>query len=110
MKTRILILALGVLGIVFLLNIAYADGNSQNGQNSGQIGRDGRLPPVIPGETVELPSGEKMKVWSSTGPVPIATVPTVGNGYNGGVGDIDVIVDDRHDDRRFDNGNRHRNP
>jgi hypothetical protein len=37
-------------------------------------GFDTRLPPVIPGEDI-VHNGRKMKVWSSSGPVPVGSVP-----------------------------------
>lgn len=62
---------------------------------------DKRLPPVLPGE--ELSDGKNtMKVWSTTGPVPVAQPPqpwnqnsnqgTVNYGQTGSVG---VIIDRR---------------
>lgn len=62
--------------------------------------RDPRLPPILPGETVETESGDKIKVWSSSGgvgsnqspPPPAAPVP----------GNVEVYVDKgprRHYDR-----------
>lgn len=36
--------------------------------------RDKRLPPVLPGEVLETEQGDKIKVWSSAGPVPVNTV------------------------------------
>ena len=66
---------------------------------------DPRLPPVLPGETVN-DSGRKMKVWSTTGPVPVSTAPepwrnnheeVLHHDTHGGVG---VIVDTRDGERR----------
>jgi hypothetical protein len=55
-----------------------------------------RLPPVIPGEEIVTETGQKMKTWSSAGPVPVNRRPTpqtVGNGVSGsGIG---VIIDGR---------------
>lgn len=55
-----------------------------------------RLPPVLPGEEVVTETGQKMRVWSSSGPVPVNPRPTPqllnGNGGNGFGG---VIVDGR---------------
>ena len=63
---------------------------------------DKRLPPVFPGEVVG-DSGTKMKVWSTSGPVPVAEAPepwktpALPGGRPDGIGDsgISVIVDDR---------------
>jgi len=56
---------------------------------------DDRLPPVLPGEEVVTQTGQKMRVWSSAGPVPVNPQPTPqtlnGNGYGG----ADIIVDGR---------------
>jgi hypothetical protein len=58
---------------------------------------DDRLPPVLPGEEVVTQTGQKMRVWSSAGPVPINQQPTPqpwgGGGY--GYGGPAVIVDGR---------------
>ena len=54
---------------------------------------DDRLPPVLPGEEVVTQTGQKMRVWSSAGPVPVNTQPPPqslgGDGYGGPA----VIVD-----------------
>ncbi len=60
---------------------------------------DKRLPPVLPGETV-YDSGKKMKVWSTSGPVPVSQAPEpwstpVNLGGIGGGAGIGIIVDDR---------------
>jgi hypothetical protein len=55
---------------------------------------DKRLPPVLPGELVVTEEGERMRVWSSAGPVPVnpppQPQPLAGNGALPG-----VIVDNR---------------
>jgi hypothetical protein len=75
---------------------AEADGNDKPTTRQD----DDRLPPVLPGEEVVTQTGQKMRVWSSAGPVPVNQQPTPqtlnGNGY-GGVG---VIVDGRDFGRR----------
>ena len=57
-----------------------------------------RLPPILPGEQVVTETGQKMHVWSSSGPVPVNPLPTpqqLPSGLGGaGVG---VIVDGRAD-------------
>jgi hypothetical protein len=64
---------------------------------------DQRLPPVMPGEEIVTETGQKMRVWSSAGPVPVNPRPTPqplpGNGVAGG--GIGVIVDGRD---RYDRG------
>ena len=37
---------------------------------------DPRLPPVLPGEEVVTEQGQRMRVWSSAGPVPVQPQPT----------------------------------
>ena len=59
---------------------------------------DKRLPPVLPGEIVS-DNGRKMRVWSTAGPVPVASAPEpwkldLGHISPNGVG---VIVDQRKD-------------
>lgn len=54
---------------------------------------DPRLPPVMPGEEIVTQTGQKMRVWSSAGPVPVNPQPTpqqFNNGYGGG-----IIIDGR---------------
>ncbi len=55
---------------------------------------DKRLPPVLPGEEVN-DSGKRMKVWSTTGGVPVADAPEATRRKRNKVRDIDVIVDGR---------------
>jgi hypothetical protein len=52
---------------------------------------DKRLPPVLPGEEVVTETGQRMRVWSSSGPVPINPPPQPQQ-LGGGV---PVIVDGR---------------
>ncbi len=61
---------------------------------------DRRLPPVIPGEEIQH-NGRKMKVWSTSGEVPVGQVPQppqppVAPGNNYGQPNLGgVIVDNR---------------
>ncbi len=55
---------------------------------------DKRLPPVLPGEEVVTEGGQRMRVWSSSGPVPVNPRPTP-QGYNGGMPGL--ILDGRRD-------------
>jgi hypothetical protein len=69
---------------------------------------DKRLPPVIPGESIQH-NGRRMRVWSSSGPVPVGNVPQApeapqlpGNvNQNPILPGVGVIVD-RHSDHRPD--------
>ncbi len=71
---------------------------------------DPRLPPVLPGE--EVSDGQKtMRVWSSSGPVPVAQPPepfesrrekSALEGIS--AGGIDIVVDQRKDPRGRDEG------
>lgn len=83
------------------LNRAHADQGGeadapQQGDKLTTRQYNNRLPPVLPGEEVVTETGQKMRVWSSSGPVPVNPRPTPqllnGNGGNGFGG---VIVDGR---------------
>ena len=104
------ILALS-LGLFLCVNCAGADGEQResdgtaNQQAAGDSKRtvvpklDKRLPPVLPGQVVEV-DGQKIKVWSSAGPVPVGNPPEPWREYNSRSyldipGGVDVIVDDR---------------
>ena len=88
----------------FCTPVTWADGNGSTAPD--RVGNptsrqyDQRLPPVIPGEEVVTEGGQRMRVWSSSGPVPINPVPTPqtlnGNGNGTGYGPA-VIVDGRID-------------
>lgn len=68
---------------------------SQEAINAGSDASfDKRLPPVLPGEEVN-DSGKRMKVWSTTGGVPVSGAPEVGGHPHRRVKDIDVIIDGR---------------
>lgn len=55
-----------------------------------------RLPPVMPGEEIETETGQRMRVWSSSGPVPINRQPTPASIENNvGNSRVGVIVDSR---------------
>ena len=72
------------------------DGNDEQDKPTTRQDDD-RLPPVLPGEEVVTQTGQKMRVWSSAGPVPMNVQPTPqtlnGGGY--GYGGPAVIVDGR---------------
>ena len=57
---------------------------------------DKRLPPVMPGEEVQTENG-KIKVWSSSGPVPV-NEPTISANTNRS-DHFNVIVDERQHKR-----------
>ena len=61
---------------------------------------DKRLPPVLPGEEVS-DGKETMKVWSSSGPVPVGDAPEPWKNdfsrHHGGGQGVGVIVDKRGD-------------
>jgi hypothetical protein len=64
--------------------------------HADEVARDKRLPSVLPGEEI-VRNGKRMKVWSTTGPVP--SNPSIDPAYdpshrilNHGVG---IIVDER---------------
>lgn len=67
--------------------------NSPTTSNPTTRQNDPRLPPVMPGEEIVTETGQKMRVWSSAGPVPVNPQPTAqqfNNGYGGG-----IIIDGR---------------
>ncbi len=67
--------------------------NSPTTLNPTTRQNDPRLPPVMPGEEIVTQTGQKMRVWSSAGPVPVNPQPTpqqLNNGYGGG-----IIIDGR---------------
>lgn len=101
------------LSLLLICSISLADGGNredwaapQNKEVSKSSVNDGsdasfdkRLPPVFPGEEVR-DNGKKIKVWSTSGPVPVSPPPQPFDTYNGrqlpsGTG---VIVDRRRED------------
>ena len=105
-RVGILILWCGLL-FVSALNVALGDQGDAGGDGVGAAPAagqdepttrqdDDRLPPVLPGEEVVTQTGQKMRVWSSSGPVPVNQQPTQqpwGGGYP--YGGPAVIVDGR---------------
>lgn len=75
---------------------AEADGNDKPTTRQD----DDRLPPVLPGEEVVTQTGQKMRVWSSAGPVPVNQQPTPQTLNGDGYGGVGVIVDGRGFGRR----------
>lgn len=81
---------------------AQADQVDDDGDGSQPTTRqdDDRLPPVLPGEEVVTQTGQRMKVWSSAGPVPVNPMPTpqqvFGNGDGAGLG---IFLDGREGGR-----------
>jgi hypothetical protein len=87
------------LALCAVSSAALADQVGDDDQASKPTTRqnDPRLPAVLPGEEIVTETGQKMRVWSSAGPVPVNPMPTpqqiFGNGTNGaGLG---IIVDGR---------------
>jgi hypothetical protein len=104
-KTSWLVIAVVAGTICRHSSLALADGRagsepSQPRPTTRQ--NDPRLPPVIPGEEIVTETGQRMRVWSSSGPVPVMRQPTPqalpqGLGGAGVVGGgVGVIVDGRH--------------
>jgi len=102
MKVRTgFLLSSAVLALVAACGVAFADqgdtGDASADTDDKPTTRqdDDRLPPVLPGEEVVTQTGQKMRVWSSAGPVPVNPQPTPqslgGDGYGGPA----VIVDGR---------------
>lgn len=64
---------------------------------------DKRLPPVIPGEQIQH-NGRKMRVWSTSGEVPVGQVAqppqAPANGQQSVLPNVGIIVDQRRPNRR----------
>jgi hypothetical protein len=94
------------VAVMHVASHAIADGNPPRGQQPPQGATtrqyNDRLPPVMPGEEIVTETGQRMRVWSSAGPVPVNPQPTPqplpGGVGGGGVG---VILDGRD---RYDHG------
>ncbi|MCO6431686.1 MAG: hypothetical protein J5J00_12575 [Deltaproteobacteria bacterium] len=92
------------LCVTILVNdVARADGpaaaSEREGSQESAASFDGRLPPVLPGEVV-ADGDRKMKVWSTSGPVPVNDPPAApGAPHPGiapgtaGIGEVGVIID-----------------
>jgi len=73
-----------VVGVFVAVSLCFADGQGRGYDTSAvpttaatpgsDASFDKRLPPVFPGEEV-VDSGKKIKVWSSSGPVPVNPAP-----------------------------------
>lgn len=106
MKARSAFFFTGVLfASIAACGVAFADQGGAGEATAGTIGAnddkpttrqdDDRLPPVLPGEEVVTQNGQKMRVWSSAGPVPVNPQPTPQNLGGNGYGGPDIIVDGR---------------
>ena len=58
---------------------------------------DKRLPPVLPGEEVN-DSGKKMRVWSTSGPIPVSEAPEPWRAKGELPAGVGVVVDNRAGD------------
>ena len=69
---------------------ATAAAEDQSSKNFPKIGR------FLPGEEVVTPTGKKMRVWSTEGPVPVTQPPNPPYGAPGSLPyGTEIIVDDR---------------
>jgi len=105
--------ALALLILALFPGFIFADGVESNTPSSGSIANapvnkasdasfDKRLPPVLPGERMN-DSGHEVRVWSSSGPVPVSQAPEPFKDkqlINDVVRNQGIIVDERRD--RFD--------
>ena len=90
--------------LITLPALCFADGESvpprakQTPNEASDASFDKRLPPVLPGE--EVSDGNKtIKIWSTSGPVPVSEAPEPWkkkDGINGTQG-LSVVVDQRKD-------------
>jgi hypothetical protein len=113
-STILLVRHLLILGVMACAPLRGASADGKPGYDQTKPQRpttrqyDPRLPAVMPGEEIVTETGQKMKVWSSAGPVPVNPRPTpqqLPTGSNGaGVG---VIVDTRD---RYDHGGHGNEP
>jgi len=104
------------LALLIINSYVYADGSVYENKPSlpeaettpnqaSDASFDKRLPPVLPGEILN-DSGTKMKVWSTSGPVPVSNAPEPWKENNNSLSqpnipgkDISVIVDQRDSPR-----------
>lgn len=106
--TSLQIISLCVLGTAWLSASTTALADSSNVPSVDSVPTpsskqyDKRLPPVLPGEEIVTESGQRMRVWSSSGPVPINPPPPPQQ-LGGGV---PVIVDGRGPYPPFPGGGR----
>lgn len=108
---------LPVLLVLLTAGSAYCDDGSSGAVRQGEVppgsesesaaSFDKRLPPVLPGEEVR-DGKKKMKVWSTSGPVPVnndaaaAPEPWKKSGEVN-LGEVGVIIDREDGSRRRDN-------
>ena len=97
-----------VAGVCGLCRV-YADESSEWSQGAAKANPSGitkegaeRLPPVLPGQEVQDSAGNRMKVWSSSGGVPVAPAPepfeattSLSGGGRLDPSKVGVIVDNR---------------
>jgi hypothetical protein len=93
-----------LLLITIFTSYAFADENKESADNykeESDATFDKRLPPVFPGETIS-DGKRKMKVWSTSGPVPVSSINSgninVNPNRRGNRGNqpVNVIVDKRN--------------
>lgn len=103
---------MGVVGVVLGLTVTTAvadqvsEDSSEDSKSRAPTTRqyDSRLPPLLPGEEVVTETGQRMRTWSSAGPVPVNPRPTPQTLQNlNGNGGAAIIIDGRggkgkHDD------------
>ena len=84
-----------LLAVALPMGVSIADGvaPSATPNQASDASFDKRLPPVLPGERVS-DDGHTMRVWSTTGPVPVSSAPAAPSaGESVDLGG--VIVDER---------------
>lgn len=104
MKTILSVLVIAASAFLGISSVGADSGNPRPVLTPGSDASfDKRLPPVLPGEEVS-DGKETMKVWSSSGPVPVGEAPELASGNAGSLyrGDqhLDVIVDRRGERKR----------
>ena len=109
MRTASLFLTVVASAVCVYTTHALADQVDDGSDNSQPTTRqdDDRLPAVLPGEEVVTQTGQRMKVWSSAGPVPVNPMPTPQNIFGDGDGaGLGIILDGREGGRMGPLGGR----
>lgn len=86
-----------------LLFPAVVIAQSDSGRDDERSGNYDKAEKLLPGETVVTPTGQRIKVWSTKGPVPVSRAPEPFAEKDGGLpSGVGVIVDVEERRRRRD--------
>jgi hypothetical protein len=98
MRTAKFLLSVVACAVCISSAVAFADQMNDGDEDFKPTTRqdDDRLPAVLPGEEVVTQTGQRMKVWSSAGPVPVNPMPTPQNIFGDGDGaGLGIFLDGR---------------